>query len=735
MAKVTVGTAYIQLMPSMDRFSKKVNSEMGDIARVLKKDIESSIGGSLQDATKAMDRSAAGPTMGRKLAGGIKRGIDGAALGIGIGAALVGGIGIALAAKTLQKGFARALNIEDAQAKLKGLKFTSEEIKGVTNNVLDAVRGTAFSLDGAMGVAATALAAGVQQGTPLTDYLKLVGDTATITGGSINEIGSIFNKVQTSGKLMTMEMNQLQDRGLPVFSWLQKEMGVTSEALREMVSRGEIDSATFRDVIQKNIGGAALASGDTTRGAYANLQAALGRLGAVALTGGLPYFNEILNKTMVLVDGLTEKLQPLAEGFWETFGPKMVEAFDPEAFMNGTKEFFTYFKDAWISLKEVAQNPAVQNVLKYLSNFFSKPENLAGFVKTSLALWGISKILPILMGAMSMGGGLVKMLAGGGLFASLTGGLGKWFGKLPGEATKMGWGKQFASIFTGGLGGISAASGGGIAASLAGFGGAFMKFLGPIGLIATLISSIIPRMMEIPGFTDSARAGMADFFGQAWEQLQGIFVGLMEAFTPIIDIFTQLIFNMATMITGEKDEAKALMEVLKIVANTILGALYGVKILVGFISLGISAIMMAISSIINIYIAMINSAGESLSRLGELFGKNWGWNLAPVRPPDIVSQAGNLDFTPPKFLATGGDVLPQKGGTLSILAEAGEAETVVNRGVMNRTLSAMEKKLQNSPGEAVVINMNINPSQGMNETELARKVRREFVKQNKRYAT
>jgi phage-related protein len=64
-----------------------------------------------------------------------------------------------------------------------------------------------------------------------------------------------------------------------------------------MVSRGEVDAATFRKVIEDNIGGAALESGNTTRGAFANMLASLSRLGegfaGPALGAARDFFNEV----------------------------------------------------------------------------------------------------------------------------------------------------------------------------------------------------------------------------------------------------------------------------------------------------------------------------------------------------------------------------------------------------------------------------------------------------------
>lgn len=220
------------------------------------------------------------------------------------GTKVVAGFVTGLAAVTAGKGISRLLGIEDAEAQLRGLGYTGRQITKVMDSALKSVKGTAFGLADAATVASTAVAAGVKPGRDLTKYLKSVADTATIAKAPLGEIGSIFNKVQTNGVAMTDDLQQLADRGIPIFTWLRDEYKVSGVELRKMVSSGKVDSETFRKVITKNIGGAALESGKTTRGAWANTMASLGRIGAGVLGGVFPQAKEGLN-------GLTKYLGPM----------------------------------------------------------------------------------------------------------------------------------------------------------------------------------------------------------------------------------------------------------------------------------------------------------------------------------------------------------------------------------------------------------------------------------------
>lgn len=279
-----VGAAYVTIMPSARGFGKSVEGEMGG----------------------AFDASE------QKASGGFKSMFGKVAKW---GAVAIGAIGTAVGGLAIKGGISRQLNIEDAQAKLLGLGHTTEGVTSIMQSALAAVKGTAFGLDAAATTAAGAVAAGIKPGQELERYLKLTADAATIAGISMGEMGSIMNKVQANGRAMTENLNQLSDRGIPILGWLADEYGVTSEAMSKMVSEGKVDAETFNRVLEENIGGAALKSGDTTRGAFANMGAALSRVGVTLTAGFFPLFKDVFNQITEILDGLNTRMGPWSEKF------------------------------------------------------------------------------------------------------------------------------------------------------------------------------------------------------------------------------------------------------------------------------------------------------------------------------------------------------------------------------------------------------------------------------------
>lgn len=193
----------------------------------------------------------------------------------------------ALAGITLVKGFDRLTGIDDARAKLMGLGHDAGSVDKIMQSATASVKGTAFGMAEAATTAAGATAAGVKQGEELTRYLSLTADAAAIAGTSMSEMGSIVNKVTTSGRAMTENLEQLSDRGLPIYQWLGEAAGVAASDIKDMASSGEISSEMFMNAIEKNIGGAAQIMGQNSfKSTIANIGASIGRIGANFLDAG-----------------------------------------------------------------------------------------------------------------------------------------------------------------------------------------------------------------------------------------------------------------------------------------------------------------------------------------------------------------------------------------------------------------------------------------------------------------
>lgn len=252
--------------------------------------------------------------------------ISTAIVGVGAGATVM------LGKLAVTGGFNRALSIEDARAKLKGLGHDAGSIDEIMNNALASVKGTAYGLGDAATTASQLVASGVKQGDQLTNVLKTVGDSAQISGRDFTEMGSIFSKVAASNKLQGEQVNQILDSGIPILQFLAKHYGITAEEAQEMVSSGKVDFENFAAAMQENLGGAAQSAGTTFKGAMANVKAAFSRLGEKAMAPVLNGLRDIFNAAIPLVDAVTTKLTPVFERWGDlvsnTIAPMIVDAFE-----------------------------------------------------------------------------------------------------------------------------------------------------------------------------------------------------------------------------------------------------------------------------------------------------------------------------------------------------------------------------------------------------------------------
>src|SRR5690625_437773 len=299
-----VGSAQVLIRPTFSGLQREIRKELEGIGEPAGR----SAGSSLGDSLKKWGRRGA----------------------IVAGGAIAGGL-----AATLTSGFSRLTAIEDAEAMLRGLGHSVEEVEAIMQNAMDSTEGTAIRMDKMATTAAQMVAAGIEPGEELTRVLTLVGDAATIAGGDMDGMSDIFSKVAAANRLSMSEVNQMQERGIPILQMVADEMGVTQAAAREMVSAGQVDFELFSTAMEENLGGAAQEAGDTTRGALDNLGAYLARAGAAVLGPLQEPFKDAVNSISNWLQGL----EPTFERVGEIISDWVGKAAD------AVKTFIQEFKD------------------------------------------------------------------------------------------------------------------------------------------------------------------------------------------------------------------------------------------------------------------------------------------------------------------------------------------------------------------------------------------------------
>ncbi|GIN74034.1 hypothetical protein J14TS2_45090 [Bacillus sp. J14TS2] len=316
------------------------------------------------------------------------------------------GAATALATLAIYKGFKRLVGIDTARAQLKALRYDAKTVDKIMAAALKSVEGTSYGLDEAATTAATAVAAGVKPTKELEKYLSLAADTAAVANIPFNEMGNIFNKVQTSGKAQNDVLKQLSERGIPIYQYLGKTIGKSTAEVEKMASKGKIDTKTFLKAVDKNIGGAAKIIGEESFvAAVKNVGSDIGRIGANFLDAGGKGGGFFSKLKPLLVDfrGLLAK----AEEKSADLGVKFGEAF--EKMIEKAKELKARYDDL---------SPAQQE-------FVNKVLLIAPAVAVGIgpALTLFSKLTIVSGGVLKVAGKLSKAIGvarGAGLVASLS---------------------------------------------------------------------------------------------------------------------------------------------------------------------------------------------------------------------------------------------------------------------------------------------------------------------------
>ena len=453
--------------------------------------------------------------------------------------------GAALGGLVLAKGFSRFAKIDEARAKLTALGHTGTAVDKIMDNALQSVLGTAYNLDEAGTTAAGAVAAGIKPGKDLTKYLSTVTDAAAIAGVGMDEMGTIFNRVAANGKVTTMEMNQLADRGVPIWQYMSKETGKSVEDVRKAISAGEVDLQTFRNAIANNIGGAAKEMGKISwAGMVSNLEASMGRIGA-NIWGATDDVNSLSHVLLELGNDAMaplEKVELKAKEFGQTLG--------------GTARLLKAYFSGGISLDLFAEVPkGARDLFTQIQPAVAKVKELAdAFAK-------IPSGKKIQLAGLSVGLGPALKIAG-----KLSTTFGTMAPKIAQMVTKAGGLKGIFSALTGPIGIVTMLFAGMFANSekFREATATLFESLGPA--LSAIFSSLGPLLSSVFSTLSSVLGTLGDLFAPiitaaapVLTSLTALFSAVVGAITPIINAILELVGWFGEKLSGP---AQAVCEVL-----------------------------------------------------------------------------------------------------------------------------------------------------------------------------
>lgn len=301
-------------------------------------------------------------------------------ISLGVGAALLG------ATAALTAGLDRLKTIQRAQVQL-SLTLPPQEIKRVTKDIQDVVKGTPIALDEALQAVPRALSAGIKPGKELNQYIQNIADAAASSGGQagFGQIDIIFSQILGKGKLMGEELMQLTENGVDLRNALKNTFNWDDKKLNSMVAKGKVGMKEIQQAVEATWGkdgGLSKQMGNTFDGAMGNLKASVARLGAnvLGLIFGDP--NNPDDPLRGAIDGVTTFTQKIdAMGKWVADNRENIRGYFTGAkdtatsFIGKVKEVVDWFKRMWQGAQDFGSK---------VGGAFDKAKDAIGRVKTSL---------------------------------------------------------------------------------------------------------------------------------------------------------------------------------------------------------------------------------------------------------------------------------------------------------------------------------------------------------------
>lgn len=241
--------------------------------------------------------------------------------------AMIGGlVGLGGAGAVLSSGFNRLMDLQKSDIVFKNLGLSSKQTTGLMDSLNKAVTGTSVSLSDASKNASLLMQSGVKLGPELDASTKALTNLAAASGSSATDIGTIMTQIKASGQLYAGDALQLMQRGVPVYSYLAKSMGKTTEEVKKLGTEGKISYEDFVKAVNENTGDLAKEMGQTLPAKIGILKTAFASFGAELIKPFVGPMTQAVDAiTGVLKNTITPAIKQFAE--WLNSGSKSAEIF------------------------------------------------------------------------------------------------------------------------------------------------------------------------------------------------------------------------------------------------------------------------------------------------------------------------------------------------------------------------------------------------------------------------
>ena len=158
-------------------------------------------------------------------------------LATAIGTSLVAGVGV-----LVKKG----AELQKLKVGFRSIMGGADEAAAMVDKLNKFTASTPFRLEEVSRSARQLIAVGVGV-DDVTDRMRMLGDIAAASGNNISDIAAIFAKVQAKGKVELENLNQLAERGIPIFDQLRT---VTGDVNMEF-GAGSVQVSEFNEALEQ----------------------------------------------------------------------------------------------------------------------------------------------------------------------------------------------------------------------------------------------------------------------------------------------------------------------------------------------------------------------------------------------------------------------------------------------------------------------------------------------------
>ena len=193
-----------------------------------------------------------------------------------MGATVVGGMALAGGAK-------RIADVQQADVVMQTMGLNEQDRGKLIGQYKGLAQNTPYSTGSISMLGSGLLSAGMSQ-EDLQGALKGAINTGALYGMNLEDIGLPLKQIQAKGKLQGDDVNQLVDRGIPIYKWIAEQKGVDQSKVPDLVTKGQVSSDDVFKALAKNSEGGAEKAAGTLKGSWTNFLSSISQGGEAFLT-------------------------------------------------------------------------------------------------------------------------------------------------------------------------------------------------------------------------------------------------------------------------------------------------------------------------------------------------------------------------------------------------------------------------------------------------------------------